>query len=386
MSISGTTEGRIALHAALRARDKDIIDVMIAGGADINAKDNQGNTPLMYAMNTQGNINFDALMAYNPDLNIRNNEGLTPVHQAAICGNSHCLNALLERGGKLDAKDRENSTPMYYARYYGHDNAAEALLERGARDVRYTDDRNIANQGEAKIWYLGHSGWAIKTKNNLLIFDYWRGQYDFETPSLSNGMIDPDEIKNENVYVFCSHHHQDHWDPIVFDWNLPNATYIFGHNPAGYDGFTFMEPRQTKTFGDLEVTTIKATDAGVAFMVKVDGLTIYHAGDHGNMDAEIDGPYEQELIYLHDKGFKPDIAFLPISGCNFGNVELVKEGVYYFMDKMKPGVLIPMHSGNNEQRYRQFADEAAEKGYKTDFFCAENRGDRFNFTKDTKSR
>ncbi|MCJ7581333.1 MAG: hypothetical protein MUP98_12475, partial [Candidatus Aminicenantes bacterium] len=27
--------------------------------------------------------------------------------------------------------------------------------------------------GEAAVWYLYHSGWAVKTSSSLLIFDYW---------------------------------------------------------------------------------------------------------------------------------------------------------------------------------------------------------------------
>ncbi len=27
--------------------------------------------------------------------------------------------------------------------------------------------------GEALIWYLGHAGWAVRTRSRLLIFDYW---------------------------------------------------------------------------------------------------------------------------------------------------------------------------------------------------------------------
>ena len=27
--------------------------------------------------------------------------------------------------------------------------------------------------GQAEIHYLGHSGWAVRTRNHLLIFDYW---------------------------------------------------------------------------------------------------------------------------------------------------------------------------------------------------------------------
>ena len=50
---------------------------------------------------------------------------------------------------------------------------------------------------EAIIWYLGHSGWAIKTKNHLLIFDYVERGAKPAEPSLSNGYINPSESRLE---------------------------------------------------------------------------------------------------------------------------------------------------------------------------------------------
>jgi L-ascorbate metabolism protein UlaG (beta-lactamase superfamily) len=79
--------------------------------------------------------------------------------------------------------------------------------------------KEALNDGEAYIWYLGHTGWAVKTKNHLLIFDYvWvpRSSDIPENPSLSDGYIDPAEIKDCSVFVFVSHSHGDHFDPAIF--------------------------------------------------------------------------------------------------------------------------------------------------------------------------
>jgi hypothetical protein len=83
--------------------------------------------------------------------------------------------------------------------------------------------------GEAVIWYLGHAGWAVKTKKTLLIFDYWeRGRSD--QPSLANGHINPEEVKDLDVYVFISHVYDDHYDEIIFDLEntIDRLTYVFG--------------------------------------------------------------------------------------------------------------------------------------------------------------
>ena len=59
--------------------------------------------------------------------------------------------------------------------------------------------------GEAQIWYLGHSGWAIQTKSRFLVFDYTVESEPAEPRSLANGHIDPQEIEDLSVVVFVSH-------------------------------------------------------------------------------------------------------------------------------------------------------------------------------------
>lgn len=48
--------------------------------------------------------------------------------------------------------------------------------------------------GEACIWYLYHSGWAVKTKNHFLIFDYWETTGKSSKQTLEHGYINADEI------------------------------------------------------------------------------------------------------------------------------------------------------------------------------------------------
>jgi L-ascorbate metabolism protein UlaG (beta-lactamase superfamily) len=61
-------------------------------------------------------------------------------------------------------------------------------------------------EGEAIVWYIFHSGWAIKTKTHFLIFDYWQSSnVEAQKLSLDNGFINPNEIKDFNLGVFVSH-------------------------------------------------------------------------------------------------------------------------------------------------------------------------------------
>jgi hypothetical protein len=55
--------------------------------------------------------------------------------------------------------------------------------------------------GEAVVWYLGHCGYPVRTKNHLLVFDYQERQDGqqpksrSERPSLAAGWVHVDVIE-----------------------------------------------------------------------------------------------------------------------------------------------------------------------------------------------
>ena len=159
-----------------------------------------------------------------------------------------------------------------------------------------------APPGGALIWYLGHCGYAVRTAGHLLIFDYQEkrdGQQPKsrpDRPSLANGWIDPQEIKDLKVRVFVSHSHDDHYDPVIFAWKeaVPDIAYFFGWKAADEPSYHYLVgPRAELKSGGLEIATINSHHSGVpevAWLVKVDGLVIYHNGDcqPGDPSAEHD--------------------------------------------------------------------------------------------------
>src|SRR5512137_1137327 len=170
--------------------------------------------------------------------------------------------------------------------------------------------------GEASVWYLGHCGYAVRTANHLLIFDYQEqrdGQQPKkrpERPSLSSGWIDPEEIKDLKVRVFVSHSHGDHFDPVIFSWKqtVPDISYFFGWKAADDPSFTSLVGPRAETKSDgLEIATINSHHSGVpevAWLVKVDGLVIYHNGD-----CMVD--FAKDYPHLQARAGRIDIAFVP---------------------------------------------------------------------------
>ncbi|MCK4980350.1 MAG: MBL fold metallo-hydrolase, partial [Candidatus Delongbacteria bacterium] len=232
------------------------------------------------------------------------------------------------------------------------------------------------------IWFLGHSGWAIKTKDHLLVFDYWENSRAKkpDEPNISNGYLDPEQLKDENIVIFISHSHQDHYQASLFDWEkkYPNVKYVVGFDPKkDVKNISIMEGRKTIKIDGVEISTIPSTDSGVGFLVKTNDLTILHPGDHANMSRELNGPYVKEIDYLATLTKNVDISFFPVTGCNFRDKVSLKMGIKYAIDKFNPKTVFPMHCGNNEGKLKEFIDEALADGIKANFKCATCKGDNF---------
>jgi L-ascorbate metabolism protein UlaG (beta-lactamase superfamily) len=237
------------------------------------------------------------------------------------------------------------------------------------------------NDKEAVIWYLGHCGYAVKTKTKLLIFDY---QEKVETPdgkkvekpanpSLFNGWINPEEIKDLDVVVFVSHSHYDHYDELIFNWEktVKKIDYVFGWQlKDGNNYHSLPYPRKETKFDGIEIYTVNAHYSGVpesAFLVKVDGLTIFHGGDYIGRMSE-NGPFHvvEDMKYLKTKANKVDIQFLG-AGTYEPNLQI--------LHGINPKVLFPMHYGYREEKYKDFAADLKKMGENVPLFCPEKKGD-----------
>ena len=211
--------------------------------------------------------------------------------------------------------------------------------------------------GSATIWYLGHCGYAVRTPNQLLIFDYQeksdgraRKQRP-EKPSLDSGWIDPAEIKDLKVRVFVSHSHEDHFDPVIFTWKkaVPDiATFIGWKADLDASCTYFPGPRTGFKAADLEIDTINSHHSGVpesAWLVKVDGLVVYHNGD-----CQPDDPVS-EHAYLKTKTDRIDLAFV---------FPVIQEGAKYtiqerdLFSRFKIGAAFPMHATAGDVMYQSF--------------------------------
>ena len=126
--VGGFIRGWTPLHFAARDGYKEIVELLIAEGANVNANNQYGYTPLHLATTKE----VAALLISNgADVNAKIDEGWTSLHSAVANGHKEVVEVLIAKGADVNAKDDDGDTPLLYA--YSHWEIANLLRKHGAK-------------------------------------------------------------------------------------------------------------------------------------------------------------------------------------------------------------------------------------------------------------
>ena len=126
-------------YAIAMSDDQKLVQALIDVGADLNFKDKNGDTLLHRAVR-HGNKNLiDVFVSNGLDVNVKNKHGLTPLYYAIYSRNAYTIDFLVKRGADVNAKAKAGLTPLHYAATYGDPEAIDALIAVGA-DVNAKTD------------------------------------------------------------------------------------------------------------------------------------------------------------------------------------------------------------------------------------------------------
>ena len=98
----------------MMVRDAELIQPLIAAGADVNAQNAYGDTALHIAANAADIRQLKALIAAGADLNLQNRQGQTALMLAAHRHDLNAVQALIEAGADLDRKDKKGKKAYDY--------------------------------------------------------------------------------------------------------------------------------------------------------------------------------------------------------------------------------------------------------------------------------
>lgn len=241
---------------------------------------------------------------------------------------------------------------------------------------------NSTERKECEVKYLGHSGWTVKTQNSLLIFDYTKINSVVKERKVINSTIEEEKLKDENLHVFISHEHEDHYDKSILDLKnyAKKVKYIFGWRSEETEEYIQIGPNEDLNVDNIEITTIDSTDDGVGFLVKTDGITILHLGDHANWSPECDSFYREQVDFIARKCEQVDIVFVPIAKGSGARPQCITDGAQYVIDKLNAKVVFPMHAGGREYLYKEFAEEINLKHNNQKVICASKPDDAWRLS------
>ena len=198
--------------------------------------------------------------------------------------------------------------------------------------------------------FLAHSGFLVELPSALLLFDY-----------LGQGLP---ALPEKPLLIFASHRHEDHFTPTIFslDDGSRETRFLLGKDIKLTErhlakwGVSSERAAKCLSLGGNEtvrplpgvtVETLPSTDEGVAFLVRCDGVTVFHAGDLNwwhwegepkdwNRSMEVN--FKRYCEPLRDRSI--DLALLPLDP---RQEQDGFRGVKYFLETASIHHFIPMH-------------------------------------------
>jgi ankyrin repeat protein/peroxiredoxin len=116
------------LHDAALKGHLDILELLLAHGAEVDSRNAQGATALHDAALAGQKAAADALLKHGANINVRDSEsGATPLHLAASWGRRSVVELLLAHNADANIKDKSGRTPLDLANANAQGEVAQVL-------------------------------------------------------------------------------------------------------------------------------------------------------------------------------------------------------------------------------------------------------------------
>lgn len=221
------------------------------------------------------------------------------------------------------------------------------------------------------ITYIYHSCYLIEFEEISFLFDFY---IDAPRTDGANWVTDYLLNKEEDLYVFCSHSHSDHFNPEILSWKKKkkNIKYIFSDEllhskKALIEDAHFLSKEELFKDHRIKVKAFGSTDAGGSFLIGYDDKLFFHAGDLNNwhwkeeVGADEALTYENnflcELELLSEKSDNLNVAMFPLDP-RLGNDFM--RGAEQFISRIQTDYFFPMHFGDNFNLVNTFEEIASK--------------------------
>ncbi|MHC4510458.1 MAG: ankyrin repeat domain-containing protein [Planctomycetota bacterium] len=179
IDVNTKVHGCTPLHCAARYGHKEVVELLIAKGADINAKDSRGRTPLYLAMYQDRKETVKLLASKSGDVSL---------HTAAYIGDLQTVEKLIDAGANVDANEK-GVTALLCAAKAGQTAVAKLLIANGA-DVNageWTPLQEAASHSKAMVELLLAKGADVNTGKWTPLHSAVSGPYEIVELLISKG-------------------------------------------------------------------------------------------------------------------------------------------------------------------------------------------------------
>jgi len=303
--------GETLLHKAMDDCYCGQVNVLIFYGADVNEVDRWGNTPLNKLMSQfpfEMLVRCDAerrlkiarlLIAEGADLNAKNFMGWAPLHNAAGRGRLEGVELLVEQGADIEIRDNKERTPLYVAVADRRLGIAEFLVEKDA-DVNAKDF-----EGNTPLHVA--AGWG-STGDDLL------AELLIENGADVN-------VKNNQGNVPISHYPRIAKLLMEKGGNQDLTVKDISGLTLGYH----LLRSASQNNDSEEIIRLLSKGVDINEGCKVHGAALHWAIDAGSLEAaetlikngaDVNGELEHAIEYIRPNGFK-SVELLVENGANF---------------------------------------------------------------------
>lgn len=131
-------DGRTALMYSLLKYKFEVTDFLVSVGADVNAEDKLGITPISYSLGDLRGVKL--LIDNGADLNLQDKSGRSVLIRALGSSDS-IIQLIIDNGAKISTKGIHGQTALHYAVVHQYERGVRKLIDNGA-DVNAKDNFN----------------------------------------------------------------------------------------------------------------------------------------------------------------------------------------------------------------------------------------------------
>ncbi|WP_455591682.1 MBL fold metallo-hydrolase [Bacteroides sp.] len=242
-----------------------------------------------------------------------------------------------------------------------------------------------------KLTYIYHSGFAIEAEGVTIIIDYYK---DSSETVPNEGIVHDRLLKRPGkLYVLASHFHPDHFNRHILSWKeqRPDICYIFSkdilkHHRAAEGDAIYINKGEEYEDDTLRIRAFGSTDVGISFLINLQGMSIFHAGDLNNWhwseestEQEIrkaEGDFLAEVRFIRQSVRAIDLVMFPVDR-RMGKDYM--KGAKQFIEQIKTTIFVPMHFSEDYEGGNAFRSTAEAEGCR--FITINHRGESFEITK-----